>query len=182
MACACVRLPWRHQGVYLGLSTRDYEGILAADVHKADSIYAATGCTFSVAFGRAAFVLGLHGPCISCDTACSAALVACHGGVRAIQLNEAVNSVVLGVNLMLSPVLTGQFARAGMTSMVGRSHTFDRRADGYARGEGCCASTLSPSGALHASVCGVAVRQDGRSARLDCTKWASAAWIAPGCS
>ena len=28
---------------------------------------------------------------------------------------------------------------AGMTSFHGRCHTFDKRADGYSRGEGCSA-------------------------------------------
>eukprot|EP00966_Prymnesium_polylepis_P316839 7320952-Prymnesium_polylepis.1 len=52
-----------------------------------------------------------------------------------------------------------------MTSARGRSHTFDARADGYARGEACGAMTLR-SEAHSLSVEGSAVRQDGRSASL----------------
>lgn len=39
----------------------------------------------------------------------------------------------------------GNFAssNAGMTSSRGRCHTFDQRADGYCRGEGCGAFYLS---------------------------------------
>ena len=40
------------------------------------SSYAVTGGTLSVAAGRLSFVLGLHGPCMSIDTACSAFHVA----------------------------------------------------------------------------------------------------------
>ena len=38
------------------------------------SVYAATGYSHSVAAGRLSYVLGLHGPCVSFDTACSSAL------------------------------------------------------------------------------------------------------------
>ena len=36
---------------------------------------------------------------------------------------------------MFSPATMAGTAIAGMTSAMGRSHTFDKRADGYARGE-----------------------------------------------
>ena len=36
------------------------------------------------------------------------------------------------------------FSAAGMLSVLGRCHTFDRRADGYCRGEGCGAFLLTP--------------------------------------
>jgi acyl transferase domain-containing protein len=55
-----------------------------------------------------------------------------------------------------------------MTSARGRCHTFDDRADGYARGEGCGSVALRPykgEGAL-VKLLGSAVRQDGRSASL----------------
>ena len=67
--------------------------------------------------------------------ACSAALVACHAGLRALQRNECTLSLIEGVNLMLLPTANMAFAVAGMTSARGRSHTFDVRADGYGRGE-----------------------------------------------
>ena len=42
------------------------------------SSYTATSGILSVASGRISFVFNLHGPCLSLDTACSSALVACH--------------------------------------------------------------------------------------------------------
>ena len=60
----------------------------------------------------------------------------------------------------------------GMTSLYGRCHTLDARADGYCRGEGRAAFLLalkktdSVSPASGTSVLGTAVQQDGPSASL----------------
>eukprot|EP00966_Prymnesium_polylepis_P327852 7383684-Prymnesium_polylepis.1 len=68
---------------------------------------------------------------------------------------------------MLAPGVGLSFAVAGMTSARGRSHTFDERADGYARGEACGAVVLGGGGVADTLVVlGSAVRQDGRSASL----------------
>ena len=37
-------------------------------------------------------------------------------------------------------------AQAGMSSASGRCHTFDARADGYARAEACCVALLGEDG------------------------------------
>ena len=132
------------------------------------SVYAATGSSVSIAAGRLSYTLGLHGPCVSYDTACSAALVAGHAGLRALQLAECGVALVVGVTLVLAPAVGTGFAVAGMTSARGRSHTFDTRADGYARGEACGGVALrggmNDGAAL--GLFGSAVRQDGRSASL----------------
>jgi len=107
-------------GVFLGIAATEFGAILAK---KEDmNVYAATGSSLSIASGRISFVLGLHGPCISFDTACSAALSACHSGVRALQLNESDLGLAAGVNLMLAPNTGASFAVAGMTPPVG-AHT-----------------------------------------------------------
>ena len=153
-------------GVFLGFAGTDFSKMLT-QMPAGSSVYAATGSTASVACGRLSYALGLHGPCVSYDTACSAALAACHGALRALQLRECDIGTVLGVNLMLAPGNDLVFATAGMTSPTGRSHTFDARADGYARGEACGSCALR-SHLLHVSVSlnGSALRQDGRSASL----------------
>ena len=81
---------------------------------------------YSIASGRLSFSLGLHGPCVSVDTACSSGLVAHHSALRALQLAECTAAVAAGVNLMLAPHVGIAFATAGMTSARGRCHTFER--------------------------------------------------------
>jgi NADPH:quinone reductase-like Zn-dependent oxidoreductase/3-oxoacyl-(acyl-carrier-protein) synthase len=152
-------------GVFIGVEMHDFESVLAASP-LGGSVYAATGSSLSIASGRLSYVLGLHGPCASYATACSAALAAFHAARRALQLDECVSGLVSGANLMLTPSVGTSFAVAGMTSPRGRCHTFDARADGYARGEACCSASLR---ALYEAGCvaaGSAVRQDGRSASL----------------
>ena len=151
-------------GIFLAFAATDFSQILRTSP-AGGSVYAATGSSASIAAGRLSFALGLHGPCVSYDTACSAALVASHAGMRALQLAECTVGLAVGVTLMLAPAVSMSFAIAGMTSACGRSRTFDGHADGYARGEACGAVTLrNHDGAL--GLLGSAVRQDGRSASL----------------
>merc|ERR1712185_280131 len=153
-------------GVFLGFAGTEFAHVLAASP-AGSSVYAATGSSLSIAAGRLSYTLGLHGPCASYDTACSAALAACHAGLRALQLGECADSLALGVTLMPAPGVGASFAVAGMTSASGRSHTLDARADGYARGEACGAVVLRTAAeATELGMRGSAVRQDGRSASL----------------
>ena len=134
------------------------------------SVYASTGFSCSVTCGRVSFALGLQGPCASYDTACSASLLANHGSMRALQRRECGAALSAGVNMILSPATMRGNAIAGFTSVRGRSHTFDARADGYARGEAIDAVTVRRAdGAASSSaprMVGSAIRQDGRSASL----------------
>ena len=131
-------------GVFVGIASTDFAAALASQ--SVGGVYAATGGAHSVASGRLSFALGLHGPCAAYDTACSSALVAGHAALRSLQLGESSAALVSAVNVMLSPRVGLTFAVAGMTSVLGRSHTLDRRADGYARAEACTAAALRPAG------------------------------------
>ena len=144
----------------------DFADVLAR-MPAGRSVYAATGSACSVTCGRVSFALGVQGPCVSYDTACSASLVALHGGVRALQRIECESALSAGVNMILDPATMLGNAIAGFTSVRGRSHTFDARADGYARGEAIDAFACERGGeAVAGQVLGCAIRQDGRSASL----------------
>jgi acyl transferase domain-containing protein len=157
-------------GVYVGVWTSEYTEVLGRSP-GISSVFAATAAHLSVFCGRISFVLGLQGACVASDTACSSSLVALHSGVRALQRAENSTSLVCGVNMMYSLVTASGSAVAGMTSRRGRSHTFDDRADGYARGEACGTTSLqlmepTETASNTVGVHGCAVRQDGRSASL----------------
>ena len=96
-------------GVFLGFGGTDFTQMLAGSP-AGGSVYAATGSSASIACGRLSYALGLHGPCVSHDTACSASLVACHAGLRALQRDECVDGLVAGVTLMLAPGVGVRFA------------------------------------------------------------------------
>jgi acyl transferase domain-containing protein len=100
-------------------------------------LYYSTGSAPSITAGRLSYTLGLTGPCMTIDTACSSALVAIHLACQSLRSRECDVALAGGVSLMASPELSIAFCRAGMLSRDGRCRTFDQSADGYGRGEGC---------------------------------------------
>ena len=97
-----------------------------------------TGNSNFSAGARLSFVFAMRGPCIAVDTACSSSLVATHLAVRLIEHSECVDALSVGSNMILtSRGAFSMFSIAGMLSTRGRCHTFDSRANGYQRGEGC---------------------------------------------
>ncbi|KAK7241741.1 hypothetical protein SO694_00152034 [Aureococcus anophagefferens] len=131
------------------------------------SVYQGTSQACSVASGRASFVLGLTGPCMSIDTACSSSLCAFHVAASALRNDECPRAAVTGVSVLIYQT-SNAFATAGMLSDRGRCHTFDLRADGYCRGEGCASFLLDGSSdeACVVASPSSAVQQDGPSASL----------------
>ncbi|EGB04297.1 hypothetical protein AURANDRAFT_5602, partial [Aureococcus anophagefferens] len=136
--------------------------------------YDMTGNGMSAAGARLSFVFAMRGPCVATDTACSSSLVATHLAVRQIEHGECVHALSIGSSMILSPRgAFSMFSIAGMLSTSGRCHTFDSRANGYQRGEGCVSIVNSSGcGAFFLSshskvlVLGTAVQQDGPSASL----------------
>ena len=131
-------------GVALGIYATEFAQLLAGSP-RGRSV-CATANSLAIASGRVSFALGLQGPCASFETACSASLVAVHSAARALQHAECREHLAAGVNLMLLQASSIGMAIAGMTSVAGRCHTFDRRADGFCRGEGCSAVVVVRSG------------------------------------
>jgi acyl transferase domain-containing protein len=119
-------------GVFVGINNSDY-----ARLQPQLSTYGFTGTTFSVAAGRLAYSLGLHGPALALDTACSSSLVSVHLACQSLRTQECNLALAGGVNLILSPQGNITLSRMRALAPDGRCKTFDAAADGYGRGEGC---------------------------------------------
>jgi polyketide synthase PksN len=117
-------------GVFIGVSTLDYRRLLD-QVDKTGS----EQLLFMVS-NRISYALDLNGPSESIDTACSSSLVALHRAVESVRRGESSMAVAGGVNVISDPYLFIMQANAGMLSDKGHCYAFDKRANGYVRGEG----------------------------------------------
>ncbi len=160
--------------VYVGSCFSDYlqEQVLKQGLTEIDA-YSSLGNYRAVAAGRISYVLGLHGPAMQLDTACSSSLLAVHLACVSLRTGESDLALAGGVNLMLSPAMTVGFSQLRALAPDGRCKTFDRSADGYARGEGCgiiVLKRLSQAQAdgdnILAIIKGTAVNHDGPSSGL----------------
>jgi acyl transferase domain-containing protein/acyl-CoA synthetase (AMP-forming)/AMP-acid ligase II/acyl carrier protein len=157
-------------GIFVGISNGDYARLQnGSDLAHIDA-YSGTGNAFSVAAGRLAYVLGVHGPCLAVDTACSSSLVAVHLAMQSLRKGECRAALAGGVNLMLDPSATAALCRLQALSPDGRCKTFDASADGYGRGEGCglvllkrLSDAIAGGDRIWAVLRGSAVNHDGRS-------------------
>ncbi len=156
-------------GVFVGISSYDYSRLQFSDLAGIDA-YAGTGNAHSIAANRLSYALDLRGPSMAVDTACSSSLVAVHLAMQSLRNGETNLALAGGVNVILSPELTITFSQARMMAADGRCKTFDARADGYVRGEGCgvvvlkrLSDALRDGDNILALLRGSAVNQDGRS-------------------
>lgn len=131
-------------GVFLGISTNDFAQNLRRGRVGGGDIFAGTGSAFSIAANRISHRFDLKGPSIAVDTACSSALVAIDQAVRHLSTGTCDMALAGGVNCMLDPGPFIAFSSANMLSPTGGIYTFDERADGFVRGEGCGFVLLKP--------------------------------------
>ncbi|MGL5079465.1 MAG: type I polyketide synthase, partial [Waterburya sp.] len=130
-------------GLFVGVFSEDYSELLYKS-DKAAQAHAITGSTPSILANRISFLLDLRGPSIPINTACSSSLIALHQAIEAIHSGSCSQAIVGGVNVMVSSTPFIATSKAGMLCEDGRCKTFDKRANGYVRGEGVGAVWLKP--------------------------------------
>ncbi|WP_437285411.1 type I polyketide synthase [Sorangium sp. So ce406] len=170
---AADRLAGTRTGVFVGITTNDYQLLSAAGAPEEQDAYAATGNGHCFPAGRLSYALGLEGPSMAVDTACSSSLVAVHLACQSLRAGESTLALAGGVNLILSQLITRLIEQLKALSPDGRCKTFDARANGFVRGEGCgvvvlkrLSDALADGDRVLALIRGSAVNQDGRSSGL----------------
>ncbi len=155
--------------VFVGVNSNDYFVMQLQDDGELNefSITSGTHCAIP---NRLSYQLDLRGTSLAIDTACSSSLVAVHLACQELRQGRSELSIVGGVNLILSDEVDAAHTMGLPLSPDGRCHTFDARANGYVRGEGCgvvvlkrLSDALADDDRIWAVIAGSASNQDGRT-------------------
>lgn len=159
-------------GVYVGAFTLDSMVLQLSPLNRENlnSHYGAAAASMTMLANRVSYIYDFHGPSVSLDTACSSSLVSFHYACQGLWNRECTLALAGGVNVMLIPEFPVLMSKGHFLAADGHCKTFDERADGYARGEGCGLVVLKPLSAalrdgdeIYAVVRGTGVNQDGRT-------------------
>ncbi|WP_051614121.1 hybrid non-ribosomal peptide synthetase/type I polyketide synthase [Paenibacillus sp. UNC217MF] len=157
-------------GVFIGASATDYIYLPKPSKTNESEPYQVSGGALSIIANRISYFYDFRGPSMCIDSACSSSLVALHYACQSLLNGECDAAVAGGVNLLLSASITEGLQEAKMLSEDGTCKTFDDRANGYVRGEGCgvvilkrLKDAIADGDRIHAVIKGTAVNQDGRS-------------------
>lgn len=152
-------------GVFAGCGDNDY---LVGGYDNPTTYQAMLGTEKDYLATRVAFKLGLTGPAVNLQTACSSSLTALHYAATSIQMGECSFAIAGGVSIV--PVKEGGYlAKDGfMFSPSGRCAPFSNQADGIIASHGAGVVVLKPlskaqlSGdRIYGLVKGTAVNNDG---------------------
>lgn len=155
-------------GVFVGVSNTDYKDLLiqmgVPEVMPSQSFVA----------NRISYTFNLRGPSEPVDSACSSAIGAIHRAVKAIQDGECAMALAGAINVIASPSLYVLDCKLGLLSPDGRCKSFDKKADGYVRGEGVgvlllksLKQAIADGDNIHAVVRGTAVQHGGRGTSIN---------------
>lgn len=120
---------------YIGSASSDYRDMLTRDFNNFPKYYV-VGDADEMVSNRVSHFLDIHGPSATIQAACSSSLVATHLACQSLQANESDMAIAGGTTMILSPDLTVQLNNLSALNPDGHSRSFDRYANGYARGEG----------------------------------------------
>ena len=156
-------------GVFVGVMSSEWSSLQLLDFADV-SPFLGTGSGYFMMANRVSYHLGLTGPSVAIDSACSSSLTAIHQGCAALRSLEADTVIAAGVNLILTPALSIFYTQAGLSAPDGRCKPFRRDADGIGRGEGVAAvvlrrldDALADGQPIYAVVKSSVTNHDGRS-------------------
>ena len=156
--------------VYLGAMTDDYAALTLRDLADNLDHHTFTGISRAMIANRISYAYGLQGPSMTVDSGQSSSLVAVHLGCESVRTGQSPLAIAGGVHLNLADEIAMLEREFGAVSVSGHTYAFDRRADGYVRGEGAGLVLLKPLGAalddgdrIHAVIRGSAVGNAGHS-------------------
>ena len=159
-------------GVFVGISESDYRDLIMRNGSELD-VYSGSGNCHSTASGRLSYYLGLTGPNLALDTACSSSLVSVALAVKSLRQQECDLALAGGVQIQLAPDGFIRASQSRMLSPDGHCKTFDMRADGYVRAEGCgmivlkrLSDAITDHDNILALIRGAAVNHDGYTSGL----------------
>jgi len=162
------RLAGSDTATYVGIANHSSGYLQLAHELGAVTELSATGNSHDVIAGRLAYWLDLRGATMVVNTACSSSLVAVHLACVALLAGECRTAIAAGVNAILES--SEGLDPPGMLAGDGRCKTFDARADGYGRGEGCGVVVLkrlsharADRDRVHAIIRATVTNQDGRT-------------------
>ncbi|KAF3769382.1 hypothetical protein M406DRAFT_85893, partial [Cryphonectria parasitica EP155] len=153
--------------VYAASFTADFERNLYRDPLNLP-VYYLTGVEKAILSNRISHFFDLHGPSMTIDTACSGGLVAVHQACLSLYAGESDAAIVAAANLTMGPDQRIGMSTLHLTSGAGRCFPFDKRGDGYGRGEGGVVlvmktldKALRDRDPIRAVIRSTAVNQDG---------------------
>ncbi|MFJ4785215.1 beta-ketoacyl synthase N-terminal-like domain-containing protein [Streptomyces sp. NPDC088794] len=159
-------------GVYAATSLSTY--LLFHVLRSAE--YADSALTYPVLLGndkdflatRAAYKLGLRGPAMTVQTACSSSLTAVHLACRALDAGDIDAALAGGVSITLPQTAGYAYQEGGILSRDGHCRVFDAESSGTVKGNGCGVVVLKrladaerDGDRVYAVIRGTAINNDG---------------------
>ncbi|KAF2971310.1 hypothetical protein GQX73_g2264 [Xylaria multiplex] len=155
--------------VFAASMVDDYAKMMVKDPDKMPRA-AATALGLTILPNRISWFFDLKGPSIFVDTACSGSMTALNLACQALYNGDASAALVIGTNILLTPEMSISMSTGGFLSGDSVCHSFDHKANGYARGEGVvgiCIKRVSDAvrdgDMIRAVIRSIGANQDGRT-------------------